>query len=61
MTSHDSTDTLTALVPERHDNDVLDRTKAADWHAAGQPGIERVVITDIAAPVTTVGHRRVGK
>jgi hypothetical protein len=58
MTSHDSADTLTALVPERVDNDIIDRTRAADCMASGWPGIERVVMNDIAAPVTTVGRRR---
>jgi hypothetical protein len=58
VSPHDSADCLTPLVPEHHENDILDRGKAADWYASGTPGIDRVVISDVAAPVTTVGHRR---
>jgi hypothetical protein len=57
MNTHESSDELKALVPERVDNDIIDRTRAADCMASGWPGIERVVMNDIAAPVTVVGHR----
>lgn len=58
MTSHDSSDELTPLTPVSYENDILDRDRAADCMASGWPGIERVVVCDIAAPITTVGHRR---
>lgn len=60
MNAHESTDFLTPLVPVSHENDILDRTRAADCMASGWPGIERVVMSDIAPP-TVVGRKRVGK
>lgn len=58
MNSHDSSDELTPLRPETHENDVIDRPRAADCMASGWPGIERVVVVS-DVPVTVVGRRRV--
>lgn len=71
MTSHESADTLTALVPERVDGLLasdFDRVLATELMESGAHAIEdvggaargyvdeRVVVSDV--PVTAVGYRR---
>lgn len=35
----ESTDELTALVPESHENDIIDRARSVDFFVKGSPGI----------------------
>lgn len=73
MTSHDSSDVLTELKPERVDSLIAsdyERVRANELMSSGAHAIEdvggaarwpedRVVVSDV--PVTAVGHRRGSK
>jgi hypothetical protein len=38
--SSESSDWLTPLIPESHENDIIDRARSMDFFAKGSPGIE---------------------
>jgi hypothetical protein len=37
--SSESSDWLTPLVPESHENDIIDRARSMEFFASGSPGI----------------------
>jgi hypothetical protein len=61
MSSHESTDQLTALVPERYESELLDRSRAAEVYAHGFTTDDDRVVVMSDVPVTVVGRKRVGK
>lgn len=77
MTSHESAETLTPLKADREvvfdRGSEYELCIASEWSSSGSPGIEdvdgaargydeeRVVISDVQTPVTSVGHRRGSK
>jgi hypothetical protein len=58
MTAHESSDTLSPLVPERFESELLDRSRAAEVYACGFATDDDRVVVVSDVPVTVVGKRR---